>query len=756
MKKCCLPPAAVALLVAASVQAQPGKSGSALLADLASGTVGDPGGGVSTGTALGLFEAVGLGTNGDAELTRAVAELDALTAAVADLTSDDVNLVAALPAGSDATAFQSASASMASAQTGILNCAAAVERAAGSPGTEATDSALLAYAGEITGLSPGSGDCGSVMDDFAAIDAAIVGNAAGQVEGAYLPLARVLKPGVPYERLASHFIQFSLTERLALGLIRTAYSVLGKPDALATALTTTPHDFLNQLHDQEIAFLHATDTYVTSGQPTTYDASAGGLADAVVERLEGVRAEVSTYSVSIVDNAQAFTPSVHDSNQVAVTLGDELQSTASSYYDTPDAVLRAGIPSCASAQATDGFAYVRPYGAGQGFKIGSSCSVHVARQLKRNVTAGAASSWTVRGRDATADQALPFLPRNAATLADETAADSFALAGGANGQGSGSSAFSVVPDGSDPSVVSLTIDLPNQASAPVRAADTHPFAAAGTGDVALFTRVPFGPDEPDRYALAVNDTYLAVDANGFAELAASPTWFDFRPTPDGHTELAYDGGVLYVDAQSLQGYFGETPDTSLANSVNIATGLGFAGWTVPTDVPRPAPSGSLTLYPDCLQSNGPSALATPVSSLLDGTTECSNLGWLYQEYVAVFKNEDSVARSFQFTDSALATWITAPVGDEAGGIHCFVPYAGSPDDHFDVGDVMVDSVTQSARVGPQTYTPAGWYLSIPANGSLELDCQVLDWGHNPSNLVLDEFTVEPCRPSGSGPCTVYQ
>lgn len=754
MKRRCLLPGALALLVAASAQAQPGKPGAQLLTALASGTAGDPGGAVATATGLGLFEAVGLGSTGDAELTGTIAEVDAVGAILVDLRSDFAPVLASLQSGSDAAALQAAHANMSAAQTAILNCAVAVEALAASPGSDSADAALLEDANQIVGLSSNTGtDCASVMSAFASIDHAIVGDPANGLEGAYLPLARAMRPTFAYERLASHFIQYSLTQRAALTLIRSAYSVLGEPGALHTALTAPPHAFLNALENEEIAFLHATDTFVVTGNPTTFSVLPGALADAVVQRLEGVRAQLSTYSLSAVD-APAFTPSVHDASQAVVAVTDHLDSTSASYYDTPDAQLRAGIASCASGN--DGYSYVRPYaGNGAGFKLGSTCTVHVARHLKRNVTADATQTWAVRGRYSTSDQALAFAPRNAATLAEETAAAALALDGDPAGRGSGTSALRVVADASDPSLVSLAVDLPNQPNTLLRTGATAAFVASGTGDVARFTRVPFGPDEPDRYALAVDDQYLSVGSDGIAALAAAPTWFDFRLTADGHTELVYDGGVLFVDVQALQGFFGEAPDTSLVNAANIATGLGFVGWTVPSDMARSPPDGQLSLFPNCLQPTNSSTPATPVAPVNAGTTECSDFGLAYQEYVAVFKNEEAVPRSFVFTLGATASWVTEPVATESGGLHCFAPGIGSPDDHFDINDVNVTATLPSATAGPFTFTPAGWYLTVPALGSFEMDCQVLDWGGNPSGLVLDNFTVQPCH-LGSGTCTVYQ
>ncbi len=757
MKRRCLLPGAMALLAAGSAQALPpsGKSGAQLLEALARGTASDPGGAVTTTTGLGLFEAAGVGSKGDAELTRVIAEVDALGAILIDLRNDFAPVLSSLQSGSDAAALQAAHANMSAAQASILNCAAAVEAVALAPGTDAADGALLDYAEQLVGTPTGpAGDCTSVSAAFATINQTIVGDAANNVEGAYLPLARAMRPTFAFERLASHFIQYSLTQRAALTLLRGAYSLLDRQDAFQTALTTAPDDLLNALHDEEIAFLQAADTYVVTDNPSAFSVAPAALADAVVQRLEGTRAQVSTYSLSAID-APAFTPTVLDASEAAVAVTDKLASDAASYYDTADAKLRAGIPSCAGGN--DGYSYVRPYpGQGMGFKIGSTCTVHVARHLKRNVTADPEHAWSVRGRYSTSDQTLAFAPRNAATLADETSAEAFALAADATGEASGSTELLVVADASDPSVVSLAVDLPNRPKTPIRAGTAHAFVAAGTGEVASFRRVPFGPDAPDRYALAVNGTYLAVGSDGFATLDASPVWFDFRPKPGGHTELAYDGGVLLVDVQSLQAFFGEAPDTSLVNAANIATGLGFAGWTVPNDIARPPPSGQLSLYPNCLQPSGTSDPATPVAPYNVGTTECSDFDLAYQEYVAVFKNEDSVPRSFQFTLGATATWVSLPVSVESGGIHCFAFGIGSPDDHFDIGDVDVTAATPSASVPASKFTPAGWYLTVPAAGTFEMGCQVLDWGSNPSGLVLDDFTVEPCREtSAPGTCTVY-
>src|SRR5262249_41119547 len=156
-----------------------------------------------------------------------------------------------------------------------------------------------------------------------------------------------------------------------------------------------------------------------------------------------------------------------------------------------------------------GFSYVRPMpSANLGFKIGSSCDLHLERHLLQNVPAQVAANWTVSRRYGT----LPvgaYTLRNAATLDDETAADALALGGSPVGRGSGFSGFSVIADPANPSIVTLAIDLPGAPATPIVAGTAHAFAA-GTGTAAAFTRVPSGPNYPDRYALQNAAGYLSV------------------------------------------------------------------------------------------------------------------------------------------------------------------------------------------------------------------------------------------------------
>jgi hypothetical protein len=779
MKKRILISAAVGLLVTTPAMAQKAgaaKTGSELLGSLAKGTGGQlgqiVGGAVLTSvlTDLGLFSAIGLGGNSDAEveakLDQIINELQTMKADIGDLQQDVVNLDSTLQAGDDRALFDSKVSDMTTAQTHILNCAADIKQAATNPGSDTTDTDLQQFAQQIVGAaSSTTSDCITLMDDFATIDANIVGSTGlgNSNEGAYTLLARLLKEtgSTQFEPIASHFIQFQITQHQALALVRSAYTALGRPDALQDALTTPPHNLLNRLRDEEVAFLNATDAFVTTGAPNTYDPSVAALADAIVQRLESVHGQASTYTLSILDTATDFVPTVHQASQANLTLSDTIQGAMSSYYDMSDDQLTAGITSCRNSSPTDGFSYLRPYGgSGAGFKLGSSCKVHIERHLQQNVNLPPGSSWGARGRyygSGTADQALTIQRRNAATLAQEADADAFALAGDPEGASSDASAFTVVPDDTDPTHVTLTIDLPGLPGTPVRTSQSHPFAAAGSGAVASFTRVPSGPDFPDRYALAMNGKYLAVDDSGFASLADTPTYFDFRATPDGHTELDYTGGVLYVDNQYSQAFFYEAPDTYLANTVNIANGFLVTLWNVPNDgIPRAAPQTSLSAYPPCLDGSGNPQLA--YENLGFGTylptTECSDSGLTYVIYDATFHNDDSFDRRFQFK---LGAQVSLPSGVSAGlaGLHCYVPGSGSPDDHLDVAAVSVDTNTPTAALTPTTFDPINWNLTVPSHGSLTLQCQILDDLGAAAAFDINEFDVSPCVAPDTGNCKVY-
>jgi hypothetical protein len=773
MKRYCLIPGLLVLLVPQQAQAQAailGKLAQGTATDLVAQTIGN------ALTDLGVFSALGLGSNPDVEINRKLDQIEnqlqQIHADIASLSSDFSNVETQLQVFYTETQFWNAYGGLESKKNNILDCADDI-KAFAQGGDDASDQYMFQYAQEIAGVpSTTTSPCNDVIQNFEDIDDAIVGDSTvpGFSSGLYTTLGRLMaeeqqsqaaqgsagQTPVNFQTFANHFIQYSLVQHQALQLIRNAFSVLGQKDALQAALTSGNHDFLNRLRREEVAFLKGTDAFIATGVPTHYDPSQAALADAIVQRLEGVPAEVTSYSLSILDYGP-WTPTLFDSQLARQEMSDTVGDGVSTYYNAADSTVTADVGDCVSPGGpTDfGFAFVRPNGLGAGFNVSSSCTVHVARHANLNASlpSGMTSWYLAGGRYASpsADVTeLPFKRRNAATLADEADADAYALAGDPAGQGSGASAFNVIADHHDPNVISFTIDLPNQAGTPVRVGTSHPLLATGSGDIAKFTRVPAGPAYPDRYALTANGQYLSVDTNGFATLGTTKEWFDFRLRPDGRTELDYDGGVLYVDVQSLQAFFSEAPDTYLVNDVNLAQRQ--SDWSAPNDPAIQDSVSSLNLLPPCLDGNG-----NPVTT---ATTHCNSFGGtgVYQTYRALITNEDNAPRTYQVsTSSALsyATYATIsgiPLSREWGGVRC-----------YSSGMSPIDSGVGSLNPGDAFETGvATTTFTLPAKSSINIDCISSDSpdpspfnGAYPAGNIIDNFTIQPCKPSSGATCLTY-
>jgi hypothetical protein len=560
---------------------------------------------------------------------------------------------------------------------------------------------------------------------------------------AYDLLARVARDnGIEYERVASHFIQYSIVQRQALYLIRGAYTLLGEADNLDAVFTQPPSDFLNKLRHESVAFLSATDSYITGGSPP-YDPAPAALGDAIVQRLEGVPSQATTFSLSIHD-ATPLTPLLTPpagSSVAPISLPDAVMDATTSYYATGVKPLTAGIGPCLASPPSDGFAYVAPTGGpGGGFKIGSSCTLHLERHLLRNPPTQLAADWTVNRRRQSVAVGSATL-RNAATLKDETAADALAVAGDRAGRASGFSEFSLVPDAVDPSLVTLVIDLPGQPATPIGAGTAHALVAVPGGAGVSFTREPFGPQYPDRYALRTgNNLYLSVASDGFAELSATKTWFELRPTLDGHTELDYGAGILYVNHQYQQYYWGESPDDVWGNGPNLAVGPdAIAQWSVPADGPRPPPPTPLTIFPACLDASG-----QPHDDGASGS-QCTRFGFRYVVYVAKLTNDDSFTRPLRLTLGARADYFSPGTYTVQGGLHC---YAASINHTFDNQLPLFSNPVTSAE---KTAVFESW---VPANSSISIWCQAATGAAAPVNMITN-FTIQPCKGAAGGTCMVY-
>ncbi|HVZ74751.1 MAG TPA: hypothetical protein VHJ20_20350 [Polyangia bacterium] len=757
-------------LVLLPAQAAHAKTKAQLLGTLAKGTLNNVlGNEISSAlTNLGVFDMLGLGGGTDpvldAKLDQIIMQLQVVQADITDLKMDVATLTNTVVAQAQMVQLQTLIHDMDDAQNRVTMCAQQVALVAQARGTDATDAQIHDFALQMVGRQAGPCDLSA---QFSIIhDRIVTDQTLGSAESAfYSLLAQVAynsNPRVPFEQIASHFIQYSITQREALELVRGAYSALGEADNLQTVFTTPPNNFLAKLRDEEVAFLQGADAYISAGSPP-YDTSPAALADAIVQRLEGVSREATTYSLSIRDDAGDLTPllvaSGTDATRPMLAMGDTVAGAVSTYYGMKNTPITVGLGSCLASPPQDGFAYVRPTGGtGGGFKLGSSCTVHIERHLLKNVPADVAGTWTVNGRNGAVAVGAPAL-LNAATLATETADEALALAGDSGGRGSGASAFTLVADATDPSTVSLAIDLPGQPMTLVRAGTKHAFVAGAAGDVAKFTRVPFGPRYPDRYALMSGTQYLWIGTDGFAALSDTETWFDFQRTADGHTELVYDGGVVYVDAQYIQVFHGESPDDVWATAPNLAVGTAAINqWALPDDnVPRVRPGTSLQIYPPCLNGAGLGTNASYSFGL--GPTlpssECSDNGLAYVAYWAKFTNEDDKDRTFRLTLTGQADLGT---GQSIGyaGIHCFIPGIGSPDDHLDTDLPQVTTAMPSKSTTPQVFDPSNRNVTVPAHGSLSVDCQILDArGLTPARMTFTQFIVQPCKGSAGGTCGSY-
>jgi hypothetical protein len=716
-------------------------------------------------TNLGVFDMIGLGGTDpvlDAKLDQIIMQLQVVQTDISDLKTDVAMLTSTVVTQQQMATLQNLIHDMDDAQARVTACMQQVSLVSGARGTDATDAQMHAFALQMVGRAAGPCDLAAQFQIIH--DRIVTDQTLGSSESAfYSLLAQVASHnGVPFEQVASHFVQYSITQRGALELVRSAYTALGEADNLDTVFTKPPSDFLRKLRDEEVAFLQGADTFITAGQPP-YDTSPAALADAIVQRLEGVSRQATTYSVSIRDDATGFSPKLSapgtDAARPVLAMGDTLAGAVTSYYGTADKTLTIGVPSCvASPNASEGFGYVRPMGGtGSGFKLGSTCKVHLERHLLRNLPTTVAADWTIGARYYTPAIGAPTL-MNAATLEPETAAEALALAGGAGGRSSGRSALVVAADPASPDTVTLAIDLPGAPATPIRVATAHAFAAAGTGAVAKFRKVPFGPRYPDRFALALDGKYLWIGADGFAARADSPIWFNLETTADGHVELVYDGGVVYVNDQLVQVINDESPDDLWATAPNLAVGQFVNFWSLPADgVPRARPTNALAIYPPCLTSTGQGVGAT-FSLGLGGTfpsSECSDNGLAYVAYYVKLFNQDAAPRAFKLALAGQATWV-AGTAQGGAGIHCWIPGLGSPNDHLDTDFASVSSTTPSASTMVQLFDPQNRGLTIPAQGSLEIWCQILDARiATPQRMTFSQFIVQPCKGTAGGTCGVF-
>lgn len=728
---------------------------------------------------LGIFAGLGLGADAkiESELNQIINQLNTIHADLGTLTTDIGTSTQTIVNQVIESEIRTAEPTMAAAQARILSCVDTLTQAAAQPHSDANDAALLELAHEITSSTTNSA-CSHVQDDFTAIHTQIVTASVlgATAPGFYSLVASVAVPKkVPFANIVSHFVQYEVAQRQAVGLLRHAYTALGDPTTLQHKLTQSPN-YLAELRDEEIAFLNATDVYISSQPVLPHDTSPAAVADALVQLFEETPRQATTYSLSILDNAQPLTPVLTPpaSGASTVAMSNTLVGLTESYYGLSDFQFSANVADCNLATPGPGFAYLRPVAALHGgFLIGYGCTLHVERHMNAQLPTAVDSTWTVTGRGGSQPIGSPTF-RNAATFATESSADGLALAADTSADRSPYSALSLVADSVDPTQVFLAVDLPTQAGARIGAGTTHTLVAGSPTPLA-FTRVPEGARYPDEYAFRLaGGSYLALGSDGYATLAATPTYFDLRRTADGHVQIiAPDGRVLYVDQQYEQFFHGEAPDDVWGNDVNLALSTAaVAQWTYPVDgIPRthasasPAP-GELYYYPPCLDASGAGRYAgmtnysgTQVS--FDST--CSNgisnpftfqgTSLTYVMYDAAITNNDATAHNFQLDVGGAAIGPAASMfsGTTYAGVHCYVPGASSPLDHLDAPA----AATQPLQ-GSGTGIGGPWVLTVANNSTLIVRCMVLDHQSPPAVLVINEFRAKPCKGADPTACVTFQ
>ena len=738
--------------------------------------------GVSLANYLGAFSALGLGADAETQalLNQVLDQLNGIHAQLDTLSADLQTTTSTLLNQSETSQITPAIQAMAAAQLKIRRCADSVTQLAAGPHTDANDAKLRELAQQIVGGATTTGDCTGMRDSFDTIHTWIVADdgLSAVSTGVYSRIARVARDNeLPYESLATHFVQYELLQRQVVSLLRNAYFTLGDPDTLNHELTDVPN-YLGQLRDEEISFLKATDVYITSNPALPHDLTPAKLADGVVQAFEGVQQQVSTYSLSILDNAQPLVPTLRTvaSTGPDYTVGNVLSGTSASYYGAADMTPSAEVASCRTTPKTPGFSFMRPTGGAHGgFAYGASCELHIERHLNRQISNAVNSTWSVLGRYGFATLGDATL-RNAVTSNAETADDNLALMASPDGANSGFSALSVSADLVHPEQVTLSVDGPGQSGAAVGVGTTHPLVA-GSSTPLHFTRVRRSARYPNQYSFKTADNeYLSVGSDSYATLGSAKAYFSVQTTPDGHSLLTtLDGQVLYVDFQTRQFFHGEAPDDRWGNQPNLADVDAVKQWTVINDgVPRTqassSPTGQLYFYPPCLDAAGNGQFSgsryTDGSQTSTYSAVCSNgiftnngfnqtfTKLFYVDYDVVLANPDADPHDVQLTVGGAAVGPSAAAfnGGTYAGVHCYIPNADAPFDGMNAGPALAqpDQESDTAIAGPFTFT-------LPAQQTTTVRCTVLDESRRPAVLIINQFRIKPCKPSTTGAeCEVYQ
>jgi len=752
-----------------------GSAGGKLLTQLAGGILGDAAGNFLEG--LGVFDALGLGSKSDAvinqKLDQIIDKLEVMDAKLDEIRTELGAVSAALADLQTWVELQPKITELNDAATNVETClsqlrqvAAASDRA--TPAKQAENDALLhRFALQMSGRERG-GVC-SLTEFFNTIHGRIIEDPdlPDLSRGVYRLIARAACTArggkVPFDKVASHFVRFAILQQNSVELIRQAYVALGEPQNAAVELPKLQL----LLRDERIQFLRGADDYVLCGPPPL-DTSAGELADAIVQQLEGVHRQATAYVVDVVPPFSTFTPILGRlfTSTPPVPLDDVLQGSAGApaYYGARTTA-QLLTPECRGGTGA-GFAWAVPQvGAGDVPQVvtGESCTAQVGRYLVREPAAVAfTAGWAIAlgpdlNRELFPPGPLDLL--NAATLEEETGDQALVLMAHVRGRASGKSLFRIVEDPGNPARVSFTVDLPGAAGpAPLRLGPdaARPFTAAGAGEVAWFERVPFGPARPDRFALRTGGKWLAATAANAVKLADEPFWFDLARAQGG-VELGYDDpepavptgahagrGVLYVNAQFERAFHGRTRNPQFIDGVDLVQER--AGWNhhhwvngVATDTPNPP---SMELWPPCSPPGWWPVLGQFPNSY------CSNGGLAYTTYATTIVNGDPLrARRYQvrFAVAATASGAYGGTASQRTGIFCLATYPGG---WQDLGRPAADPG------GPPSPDVVSEFTIDPGQSRV-LSCQVDDGYNWPSKLALTKLELRPCKGLAGEACTPY-
>lgn len=541
-----------------------------IIEDLGAGLAGEL---VTRGLeAIGLFDALGLGEPDDQtaqQLTALSAKLDAMTAQLESVKdSIDTRILTAIAEQAirdQATAYQQC-------RTTLLDLRNAP--VSGPESFELRNRTLLLRAYQLTGLSPPSGQ--TLQDDdcalglpIARLQATVLSTGVVSEQDHFLTaLARQARANrLPFDSVARYFTWVVGVQRRALELMAQAHRRLGEDALLAQKAAA----MRRSLRLQGIELLRAAEAYAAATPPgatgpafADADAAAAlALADRVVGLLEG-RTWLLTASV-ITPPLEAHAPEVPlalppGAEQGGVPLDDVLSEVdelgaTQAYYLTR------------REQAVASYPYAFPLTIVDfPVEIGRSTRA-VFHRFRSRPGAGQPGMTTLGFWAHHALRTVTMERLDAVTLAPEDVALDRVLLAHPDGLASTLTGFHLLPSEADPRQVTMTVDQPfwSLTGVPVGpVAGDAGYAARPDVSAAVFTLEPYGPAEPDRYALRIGDgQWLGVASTtspGPRPLTAvaAPFYFDLV-REGGGVRLSFQDGTtgqlwhVFVNAQVLAG-----------------------------------------------------------------------------------------------------------------------------------------------------------------------------------------------------------